>query len=797
MDNKFWDTLTKKASPYVVFDQVKNDPALHLQTIAVDKRAIGLEILTESFNAGVVVVPHDNELYLKLLTSFKGAADQTALLEYIEENMKFGGVYAPFNRFLKPRKMQVATMMAYSNMITASGHCNYLVEEKAEQMAHKKVIAKLEGNMLQFDNAGIDFPKDGNTMYIDDIPYQYNDIVAVEVAGSFTITIDGKPKTFPQGTILNIPALQLGMMSEINTADVAQNTMWLAVDIGTMAIGIGEAKVLFSAGNYVRKTIVAMDIIGSSVGMGLQLLDADAISPELRTSLQIACFITSVPNMALAIPKIDNVVKDLDVVINTKYGKSGLTAKEAKELETLRAVREKLHSSANLSDLAEDGAEITNRAVTISGNDNVKNVTEWLKKAEGSDNNLYLVVHATENGEAFSVIHKGEEIVMSHRSLANWIRANEKNFPADKQLVLLSCTNIETAQNLSRKLKRSVVANDGPVRVYSNGVIDADNGFRYIDEAGNIDNTGAIAVGRQGPVLSEKEMVQLGAKSSKALTAAELVIEFERRFKIGNELALKLSKNADFVKAYEADARIFEVIEKWLPDLEVTVKDRKFETYREALLSACADDPKLFTKMNTSINEAIDIIANAENVTAFERFSDARKVMTEYMADAAGLNKDFFANGVLNSAVFRYAPLDGNGWGKIDKARRDFNIPDNKNVLVVRREMENGENFDEVAHSGFLGEGKGGQSAAGTIEKVSTGNFGQFKVGIHRLQDSESKYFEYLLQMIKDDKLKATEIKQLILYTERPVCPSCLNIINQFQKDHKVKIIVYEGKYRR
>lgn len=794
-DNKFWDTLTRRASSYEVFPHVKNEPYIHLQTVAVDKRGIALEILTKTYDNSTTDYPHEDDVYMKLLTSFKGVEDQTALLKYIEDSIMFSNIYNPFNRFLMPAKMQIATMMAYSNMITNTGHCNYLIEEKADKIDNPDGLPQLEGDMLQFKNANVDFP-DGNKILINGKPYNYNDIVSVQVVGSFTIKINGADSTFAKGTILNIPAIQVGLMSEINTADVAAKTAWLAFDVGTMVIGVGSAKIFFTAGNYVRKTIVALDLLGSTAGIGLQMLDEDAISPKLRTSLQIASFVCSLPNMALAIPRIERKVTELDALVNTKYGKSGLSAKQLREKAALERIRQELSAAAHLPEVAEDAAEISRRAVTISKDEDVAKVLSWLNTAENADPNIYLAVHAV--GGDFKVMHGGKEVIMDHRSLANWILANEELFPANKQLVLLSCGDIETAQHLSRKLKRSVVANDGPVKVYSNGVIEADNSFRYIDEAGNIDNSTSVAVGKQAvPPASDKEVVTLGAKAVKAVTAAELVLEFKRRFGIGSELALKLSRNADFVKAYQNDARILDVIANALPEVEVTIKGKKFGTYREALLTACADDPKLFAKMNATVDEAINVISRAESYADYETFRDLRKAMTEYMEDVAGFNKDFFANAVLNSAVFRYSPLDAGGWRRIDDARKKYGIIAEQNVLVVSREMSNGEFVEEVAHSGFKDRIKNGESIDGTIKKAGEKNFNQFQVGGHRLQDSESKFFEYLLEQLDKGIVKEGDIKRLFLYTERPVCPSCLNVIREFKKKHNIEIIVYEGKYRR
>lgn len=787
-DNNFWDTLTNRALDGEVFEKVKNEPDLHLQSIDPDKRALGLSILTAAFSKDVVQYPHQDDIYMKLLTSFKGN-DRVALLEYIEKHTGFSATYNSFVRFWLPASIKIPVMMAFSNMITGTGHFDALIEEKAGLIEKPKTpIAQLESNMLMFKNATVEFP-DGNKIKINDKLYNYNDIVSVEVAGSFTMKLKGKEERFAKGTILNIPAIQVGLMAAVNTGEVAEKTAWLAFDIGTMVIGIGEAKVLLSAGNYVRKAVVALDVVGSTAGIALQLLDEDAISPEMRTSLQIACFVSSLPNMALAIPKIDNLVKDLDGVINLKYGKSGLTPKEARELKALQEVRAQLSTAAKLPDLAEDAAELERRAVSIANGGDVNKAKSWLNTSD-ADPNVYIVVHASEDGKSFSVMHNGQEVTLSHRSLANWI--DSKNIPADKQLVLLSCTDIETAQHLAKKLKtkRSVVANDGPVRVYNGGVIEADNGFKYIDANGNIDDTKALTIGRTEPPTGTP--VQLGKSYAKAMTVTDIAA----RFGVSRSVASALSKNAAFVEACANNARIIHALESGLPAVQVTLNGKKFASYREMMMTLIAEDPDFFVDMNNAITKAEKLLEAGELTTeSYKEFASVRKMLTDVM-DKKKLDVDYFATGFFSSNIYKFEDLDEEGIRLLSDARssgvyKDLSPEARTNTLAVKMEMVGG---DEVkyAHSGK-------SQIDGTIPPVGNNKtwlFDQFEVlKIHRVQDSESKFFQWLAQSIIDGKIDPKTIKRLKLYSERPVCPSCANVIRIFKKEFGIDIVVHEGKF--
>lgn len=143
--------------------------------------------------------------------------------------------------------------------------------------------------------------------------------------------------------IITVPAIQAKLFAHKNTCEVAEKSAWLAFDIGTCALGIGGAKILFTAGNWLRKAIVISDLIGSSAGIALQLADNDAISPALRSKIQIASLILSLPQLASCIPKVNRLITDLDAAILARRLPNSTTIeKEAADL--LEEAKKKLSS---------------------------------------------------------------------------------------------------------------------------------------------------------------------------------------------------------------------------------------------------------------------------------------------------------------------------------------------------------------------------------------------------------------------------------------------------------------------
>lgn len=779
-DDEFWENLVASTPVEDVMRHAEKDPAFQLQTIPVGKKALGLKIMTSGYSTlGKTYVP-----YLRLLNSFKPAEYKEALI-YIEKNIGVEQIYKATTAFWEPEEAEIGALMMLSNMITSSGYYDNKVEEKADQIDNPGSVPQMEADMLQFKNTDVEFTGP-NLLTIEGKEYKYNDIVSIRIAGSFTVG----DKTFAKGNTLTIPAIQVALMSKVTNAQVTEKTAWLAFDVGTMVLGVGSAKILFSAGNYVRKAIVAADLIGSAAGIGLQLLDNDAISDDMRAALQIACLVSSLPNMATAIPKIEKLVSRLDDVMNDarNASKVGKTAKEIKKMEddlkALEEVRNGLSNGVRLVDV-EDMAELERRVLSVSGN-RTNDVAGWLKNTKSAnDKNIYLVVHA--DGSKFKVMHNGQDIEMTHRSLANWIRSAD-NIPADGQLVLLSCVDIETAQHLSRNLGRSLIANDGPVNVYKNGLIEADNGFKYIDNAGNIDNSKTIALGRQEPPVGD--MVQLGKTAVRSGSLADVA----RRFGIGGPLAARLIQNADFVTACLRDSRFMNAIVNALPEVKITIGSKAFTTYKQALLTAFADNPEFFSAVYKQMKEVEAIMKNTSLSTADFKELAARRVAIKKLFENAGFEANFFANGLFNSTINNHIPLDGATWAKIDDARKASGIAVTENVLVSDIYMKGSTSPGEATLTIIAGSGKKG-AAAKEVKDVSGASFEQFA---ERVQDSESKFFEYLWKRLSaDNDLKVDDINEIVLYSERPMCLSCANALRLFKEVTGIKIIVHEGKYVR
>lgn len=775
-DGEFWERFNDKTPVKDIYEQLLDDPIFHLQSIPVEKRGPALKMMTDGYNnEALTFFEGKDQSYIRLLSSFIGDPQAAAMLKYIEKNITIKKIHDLFNNGDKPELSQIGVMMALSNMITSSGYYNYSEDEIGEYLLKPETVAEVEADMLQFKNADVDFTDaNKNKLFINNKLYDYNDYVSIKIVGTFEM--GGKP--VPKGQILQIPALQVALMSSVANMRQTEKQIMLTIDVGMMLIGMGEVKVFLEGGKYITKAIVVANIVGSAGGIAVQLINYDAMDPKWRTTLQIASLALSLPSMVKAAPKVSKYIDDLDLLIDARRGKAAAT-----EIAELERIASGLCKKANVLDIIEDGKEIGKRAVAMDKVGDAAKAKNWLNIDPAVDNNFYIVVHG--NGSEFSVIHQGAEIPMSHRSLAKWI--NNQKIDPRRQLVLLSCADIETAQSLARKVERSVVANHGTVKVYDNGVIEAENGFKYIEKNGDIDNSKVLVVGEQNPKSVAKEMVQLGKKAARATEGG-----VAKTLGISRETASKLLKNNDFVTAYEEGADIIKVIEQGLPNAAVTVRGTTYASHKAAIATAIANDPKFFQDIRNVVNRAEEIIKAGPKTPGYEALRDLRYEFGNIL-NGKGFEIDFFANGYFSTNVYKFADLDAEGLKLLKEAQEGVFSSIGKdaptNIAAFKMETATGTEI-HYAHSGK-------PALAGTIEDATRPHLlDQFYVsGTHRVQDSESKFFTWLYKNIIGKKINENTIKKITIYSKRPVCPSCANIIRMFREDFGIEIIVHEGKF--
>ncbi|TDO72748.1 fibronectin type III domain protein [Flavobacterium chryseum] len=138
-----------------------------------------------------------------------------------------------------------------------------------------------------------------------------------------------------------------------------------------------------------------------------------------------------------------------------------------------------------LASVVDDVEQLPKNVVSLGTND-VTKAQQYLSKIGNAGDKVYVIVHGS--GETFSVVRNGmSDVVMNHKALAYWLL---KNNLKNKNIVLLSCSDLNSAQNLVNKLggTSKVTAWEGAVTVFENGAIRGEGACKEFSP-GNISKT--------------------------------------------------------------------------------------------------------------------------------------------------------------------------------------------------------------------------------------------------------------------------------------------------------------------
>lgn len=176
-------------------------------------------------------------------------------------------------------------------------------------------LPQLETNLLEFKNVDVSFnASNNNLMEVEDYANnsKYYELIPVRCASTFTIS----GEKYPIGKIMYVPAILLKLFSKENTMEVTGKSTMVALDIGMCFVGVGELKLLFTAGNWVRKAIVVAGTVADVTDITLNLLNEGVLSETTINRIQIATRLLNLPNLAANVPKVNKLIDDLDAKIN-------------------------------------------------------------------------------------------------------------------------------------------------------------------------------------------------------------------------------------------------------------------------------------------------------------------------------------------------------------------------------------------------------------------------------------------------------------------------------------------------
>ncbi|MEY8862121.1 fibronectin type III domain-containing protein [Tenacibaculum singaporense] len=313
-NKNFWeDTKIVCENLKDIFNQINvNETSASLKELNKDKKVSILKKYFECSN-DVAAISFDkvDTTILKLITSFE-KTDSSILLAL--EKIGIQKIYDKLNddeNFATLAK----TFVWMGGQIQNTGHYEELTSEdilnSEKEVKDYSNLLGLESDMLQFKNFSSEINNDG-TFTVGNKKYKYNKMVLVYAAGDFEFL----GQKFKEGDVLTMPFIQAFAMHKSNRNIVTEKSAWTAVDVVLMGVGYGEIKILFTAGNYVRKAFVIGDFVGTSAGVLANVVNESALSPKARYNLQMLAILASLPQVATSIRKVDELVTVIDGEVN-------------------------------------------------------------------------------------------------------------------------------------------------------------------------------------------------------------------------------------------------------------------------------------------------------------------------------------------------------------------------------------------------------------------------------------------------------------------------------------------------
>ncbi|MES2134128.1 MAG: hypothetical protein V4506_17405 [Bacteroidota bacterium] len=366
-------------------------------------------------------------------------------------------------------------------------------------------LLKLEADLFQFSNFSANVTK--TQIKVGNKSIDYNQMVLVYINDDFTFL----EQEFKKGSVLCIPMIQAFAMSNNNRNIVSEKAAWLGVDVLSFFVGIGEVKVFFTAGNYLRKAIVISDLIGTSAGAVVNSLNETAVSPELRFKIQMLSIIASIPQLVTSFKNVNNLVNTTDNAINNL---SGISAGSKSDLaEYFNKIKLKLGSPIN--GLLSTINTIKSKLGFLPSSP--LNFTNFI--ANTGDNFVDIIVHF-KNGK-YVISKEGAlttELLID--DLANIINS----VPSGKSVRLLSCNDLSAAKQLSQLTNKPFYASDGWVELYANGEVRSQNAFHkfengnqgvdLITDASEISGVNKIRLGTAGTVTKASLITKYNSYNS-------------------------------------------------------------------------------------------------------------------------------------------------------------------------------------------------------------------------------------------------------------------------------------------
>ena len=337
----FWQNITVNCSTLTeVMAQISlNENSKSLSNVDSVKRKKTLEVFFTCPEPTSFSYASVEEGILKLLGSFEPT--DASILTTIEA-IGFDKIYSKLSDETLSKFLAWTGGQAYSSNHIKPMNEKWVLKDDKTIKNVSDISLKTEADLLTFQNFSGNI-ENKTKIKIEGVAYDYNQMVVVYVSGDFTFL----GQEFKEGSVLVMPLIQAFAMSNSNRNIVAEKTAWVVFDTAMLFVGIGELKILFTAGNYLSKAILVSDLVGSASGIALNAMDESSIDPDTRYKLQLLSVIATLPQAARLVKSLDNIIANLDGKINAITNVNS----RASLLDYLNKIKLRLPSTAKIQAL--------------------------------------------------------------------------------------------------------------------------------------------------------------------------------------------------------------------------------------------------------------------------------------------------------------------------------------------------------------------------------------------------------------------------------------------------------------
>jgi hypothetical protein len=341
--------------------------------------------------------------------------------------------------------------------------------------------------------------------------------------------------------IVVVPAIMLKYAQDKKINNNSATAFFMTLDVVTILVPFTK---VYNLAKITQRIYLGLDLAaaaGSTANLGVNVFNGDTALAKVVAKYNL---IMGVVNLA-AIAGGTRVAATLAGEFVTEVNQPGvrkvltdLAENGNKQADEILALEAELQAqgratgqswAASIATAVEASIDVTDDAIKLASSELELVKSYLLKSASARPSGVIdVVVHGSD--DTYVLLVNGVEHAVDHRALATWLT---KNGYSKNTIRLLSCSSLESAQDLANKLGQKVIATEDAVRVYAGGgVASTANNPWYELVPGN--GLKKVTPSPIAPTNAQESFVELGTNVAKG---ADDLASALKQFDVAGEFA--------------------------------------------------------------------------------------------------------------------------------------------------------------------------------------------------------------------------------------------------------------------